>query len=221
MSAADKVKLNGIETAADVTDAGNIATAINAVAETTPLDADEFPFYKAVGTALKKVLWSTIKSTLKTYFDTLYLAIGGTAADSDKLDAQHGDYYKINTTVGLYHQNGNGDLAVKNGVWTDLYTQSITVPAGQTWNITVISTLSGYIQAAGARGFIRSVIDATNGQGACWQSYSAAGGWGTTTDVLQVSKAAGTYTIKSQYTDDNTAIKSGQRTFTAICVRTA
>ena len=70
-------KLAGIEAAADVTDAGNIATAIADTTETTPLNADEFPFWKASGTALKKVLWSTIKSTLKTYNDTLYYITGG------------------------------------------------------------------------------------------------------------------------------------------------
>lgn len=40
-------------------------------AQTTPLDADEFPFYKIVWTVLSKVTWANIKATLKDYFDTL------------------------------------------------------------------------------------------------------------------------------------------------------
>lgn len=47
--------------------ASRIATIITgAGAETTPLDADEFPFYKIVGTVLKKVTWANIKATLFT-----------------------------------------------------------------------------------------------------------------------------------------------------------
>ena len=81
-SLTEKNKLFGIEIAADVTDAANIAAAITAAgAETEPLDADEFPFYKIVGTILKKVTWVNIKATLKTYFDTVYTLanLGGIA----------------------------------------------------------------------------------------------------------------------------------------------
>jgi hypothetical protein len=57
----------GDETAARI---ATIITGAGDVAE--PLDADEFPFYKIVGTLLKKVTWANIKATLKTYFDGLY-----------------------------------------------------------------------------------------------------------------------------------------------------
>ena len=41
-------------------------------AETTIADADYFPFYDTSATGKRKTLWSTIKSVLKTYFDSLY-----------------------------------------------------------------------------------------------------------------------------------------------------
>lgn len=44
-------------------------------AESTLDDADYIPFYDTSATAKRKTLWSTIKSTLKTYFDTEYAAI--------------------------------------------------------------------------------------------------------------------------------------------------
>ncbi len=50
----------GDETAARI---AAIITGAGAIAE--PLDADEFPFYKIVGTLLKKVTWANIKATLK------------------------------------------------------------------------------------------------------------------------------------------------------------
>lgn len=45
----------------------------------TPVDADELPLAdSAASYGLKKLLWSSLKATLKTYFDTLYAATGGT-----------------------------------------------------------------------------------------------------------------------------------------------
>ena len=42
-------------------------------AKTTPVDADEFVLADSTSTfSLKKLTWSNIKATLKTYFDTLY-----------------------------------------------------------------------------------------------------------------------------------------------------
>jgi hypothetical protein len=53
--------------------AARIATIVTgAGAQATPLDADEFPFYKIVGTILSKVTWANIKATLKVVEDGLY-----------------------------------------------------------------------------------------------------------------------------------------------------
>ena len=44
-------------------------------AETTIDDTDYFPFYDTSATGKRKTLWSNIKATLKTYFDSLYATI--------------------------------------------------------------------------------------------------------------------------------------------------
>jgi hypothetical protein len=67
-------KLNGIEALADVTDAENIASSIVGVAnKVTPVDADSMGLIdSAAANVLKETTWANIKTTLKTYFDTLY-----------------------------------------------------------------------------------------------------------------------------------------------------
>jgi hypothetical protein len=57
-----------------------------ASSKATPVDADEIPLVdSAASNVLKKLTWANVKATLKTYFDTLYLATGlidDTAYDS-------------------------------------------------------------------------------------------------------------------------------------------
>lgn len=74
-TAAQITKLDGIEALADVTDAGNVGSSIHgATAKTTPVDADTVPLIdSAASNVLKKLSWTNIKATLKTYFDALYL----------------------------------------------------------------------------------------------------------------------------------------------------
>ena len=98
-SQTEKTKLSGIEASAvalatvkgdsDVADAltkrhasgsdaetaATIGTIITGAGAEIPLDADEFTFYKIVGTILKKVTWANIKTTLKSYFDVIYVSI--------------------------------------------------------------------------------------------------------------------------------------------------
>jgi preprotein translocase subunit SecE len=63
-----------------VTDYTSIDTGyqIDNASADTPLDADEWGFYDVVDAVLKKITWANIKATLKTYFDTLYAALGHT-----------------------------------------------------------------------------------------------------------------------------------------------
>lgn len=80
-TAAQITKLDGIENAADVTDAANVGSSIHGAAEkTTPVDADTVPLIdSAASNVIKKLTWANIKATLKTYFDTLYKAAGAEA----------------------------------------------------------------------------------------------------------------------------------------------
>lgn len=74
MTTAYASKLDGIEAAADVTDAANVASSVHGVSgKTTPVDADEIGLIdSAASNALKVLTWANLKATAKTYFDTLY-----------------------------------------------------------------------------------------------------------------------------------------------------
>lgn len=73
MTDAQETKLDSVEANADVTDAANVGTAIDgSTAKTTPVDADTMPLIdSAASNVLKKVTWANIKTTLKSYFDSL------------------------------------------------------------------------------------------------------------------------------------------------------
>ena len=59
----------------------------NAAAKTTPVDADLVPINdSASSNVLKKLTWANLKATLKTYFDTLYAAVGSFAASGANAD---------------------------------------------------------------------------------------------------------------------------------------
>jgi len=83
-TAAQITKLDGIEALADVTDAANVGGAIHgATAKTTPVDADTVSLIdSAASNVLKKLSWTNIKATLKTYFDALYVTGPASATDN-------------------------------------------------------------------------------------------------------------------------------------------
>lgn len=45
--------------------------------KTTPIDADEIGIWDSISSTLQKLTWANLKATLKTYFDTLYVALSG------------------------------------------------------------------------------------------------------------------------------------------------
>lgn len=71
LSAGDGITITGNSIAVTT---GFIATKVDAAAnKATPVDADKFALIdSAAGQALKSTLWSDIKATLKSYFDTIY-----------------------------------------------------------------------------------------------------------------------------------------------------
>ena len=57
-------------------------------AHTAPIDNDTMPIVDSAGGVTKKVTWAVIKSTLKTYFDTLYATVGALASYATLTGAQ-------------------------------------------------------------------------------------------------------------------------------------
>ena len=121
LTSAAALTILNVESGADVTDDVNVASTIHGVAaKTTPVDADEVGLIdSAAANVLKKLTWTNIKATLKTYFDTLY--IGNVSEDStpqlggdlDLVDHE----ILVDTTPGTDHTasgmkgiftNGNG-----------------------------------------------------------------------------------------------------------------
>ena len=57
----------------------NLGEAIHAATEKNPpVDADEWAIWDSISKQLRKVTWANIKSTLRTYFDTVYALISHT-----------------------------------------------------------------------------------------------------------------------------------------------
>ncbi len=105
---AQESKLAGIEASADVTDAGNVGSAIHgATGKTTPVDADTIPLIDSeASNVLKKLTWANLKATLKTYFDTVYTTAAAalSAAQAIKLDdfATPDDNTDLDATTGRH-----------------------------------------------------------------------------------------------------------------------
>jgi hypothetical protein len=90
LSASTVRSLINVENGADVTDADNVGSVLNAAtAKTTPVDADTLPLSdSAASGGLKKLSWANLKATAKAYFDTLYAAIVHTHVISDVTNLQ-------------------------------------------------------------------------------------------------------------------------------------
>ncbi len=55
----------------------DMGAAIHNATASAITDTDEMGFWEATANALRKITWANIKATLKTYFDTLYVALTG------------------------------------------------------------------------------------------------------------------------------------------------
>jgi uncharacterized protein (TIGR02145 family) len=83
----------------------------SATAETEILNADEIPFWKAVGGVLRKITFANLKATLKTYFDGIYPTVSHI----------HTDIYKIKYGY-LYNWHSLANLAAA-GATVPTYTE--------------------------------------------------------------------------------------------------
>lgn len=113
-------------TAASNGTANQVASLIHGATEkTTPVDADEVGLLdSAASYAMKRLTWSNIKATLKTYFDTLYATVSHThsayvahslaTAANDFLVASGAGTFVKKTLAEVKSILGLGSLAYKN-----------------------------------------------------------------------------------------------------------
>lgn len=107
--------LSGTNTGNETTT--TIGSLINgATSKSTPVDADQLGLMdSAASNILKKLSWSNVKATLKTYFDTIYST--GIAVD---LEVPSGSIDGSNVTFTLAHNPITGSLHLYlNGVLQD------------------------------------------------------------------------------------------------------
>lgn len=108
MSPADKAKLDTL----NLGDQTQTELA-NAPLKDTPIDGDAVAVVdSADGNALKRTTWARVKAVLKTYFDTLYSAVGHTHTKAQITD--------------FAHSHGIGDLPVAAAALTRPAEQAVT-----------------------------------------------------------------------------------------------
>ncbi len=112
LSSADKLKLDGVSASADATG----AAIHGATAKTTPVDADTIGLIdSAASNALKKLSWANLKATLKAYFDTLYVALSGSALTGGFTATAVDDGTKSSGTYTPTPVGGNFRRAINGG----------------------------------------------------------------------------------------------------------
>jgi hypothetical protein len=115
MSPSDKVKLDGIAEGADVTG----ETIQSATAKTTPADADTMGLLdSAASNVLRKLTFANLKATLKSYFDTLYVALSGSALTGGFTATAADDGTKSSGTYTPTPTGGNYRKIINGGAFT-------------------------------------------------------------------------------------------------------
>ena len=65
--------------------AADVGAAINAATAAAVADADEVGFWQSAANALRKITWANVKTTLQTYFDSVYAAVSRSVATQHSL----------------------------------------------------------------------------------------------------------------------------------------
>jgi hypothetical protein len=154
------LSINGTNVTGTINIAGGdtlaqLGTTLQTAVSDTPLDADTSYFWDAVDAVLKKWNWAAKKDLLKTYFDTLYVALTGdqtiagvkTFSSSPIVPTPTTATQAANKTyvdgvvVGLWDDRGNFDASVNAYPSSGGSGTAGAIMKGDIWTISVAGTL--------------------------------------------------------------------------------
>jgi len=107
-----------------------------ATSKTAPVDADEIPITDSVASfGLKKLTWANLKSTVKTYFDTLYASLAGNTFTGAQVYSDQQLSRGMFKDVGeVFLDKGNSGTSAQTLDYTSGSVQRLTVTGAFTLN---------------------------------------------------------------------------------------
>lgn len=178
-----RVQIGNLPTGSD-SDAihDNVAAEISAITEkTTPVDADVALIEdSAASNAKKRLSWSNIKATLKTYFDTLYAELSHTHTESDITDLDH-DATKIQGVTVDDTSKADGKVLKYNGTSGNIEYQDDNEGAGGGDSDAIHDNVAGEIAAVSGKttpvdadvALIEDSADSNNKKSLTWANIKA------------------------------------------------